>query len=113
MWRTEIRHAGLHKYRVVKGQTREIMQLRAQMQLQSWDEQWERVQVAQERRKVQLKAAYNKETKKHLAAERTGEAQRALDELENLLTGVLEEDHAVDFSPSSHLIPATATAICT
>jgi hypothetical protein len=74
------------------------MQLRAQMQLQSWDEQWERVQVAQERRKVQLKAAYNKETKKHLAAERTGEAQTALDELENLLTGVLEEDHAVDLS---------------
>jgi hypothetical protein len=56
------------------------MQLRAQMQLQSWDEQWERVEAAQKRRQGQLKAAYNKETKKHLAAERTGKAQKALGE---------------------------------
>ncbi len=98
MWQTEIRHLGLHKHRVVKGETREIMQLRAQMQLQSWDQQWERVQATQRRRQAQLKAAYNKETKKHLAAERTGEAQKALDELEGLLVGVLEEDHTVDLS---------------
>ena len=98
MWQIEIKHAGLHKYRVIKGETREIMQLRAQMQLHSWDEQWERVQATQRRRQAQLKAAYNKETKKHLAAERTGEAQKALDALDHLLTSVLEEDHAVDLS---------------
>jgi restriction system protein len=98
MWQIEIKHAGLHKYRVIKGETREIMQLRAQMQLHSWDEQWERVQATQKRRQAQLKAAYSKETKKHLAAERTGEAQKALDALEHLLTSVLEEDHEVDLS---------------
>jgi restriction system protein len=33
-----------------------------------------------------------------LAAERTGEAQKALDDLEHLLTSVLEEDHAIEWS---------------
>src|ERR1700674_3472742 len=98
MWQIEIKHAELHKYRVIKGETREIMQLRAQMQLRSWDEQWERVQTTQRKRQAQLDTAYNRETKKHLAAELSGDAQKALDALEHLLTGVLEEDHAIDWS---------------
>lgn len=97
MWQCEIRHDGLHKYRVVKGQTREIMQLRAEMQVRSWNEQWERTKATQKKRQAQLQAAYNKETKKNLAAERSREAQKLLDALPHLLTDSLEEDHAIDF----------------
>jgi restriction system protein len=97
MWQCEIRHDGLHKYRVVRGQTREIMQLRADMQIHSWNEQWARVQSTRKKREAQLKAAYTKETRKNLAAERTKEAQKNLDALQNLLTDSLEEDHAIDF----------------
>jgi len=97
MWQCEIRHDGLHKYRIVKGQTREIMQLRAEMQVKSWNEQWVRVQAAHNRRETQLRAACDKEAKKNLAAEQTREAQRNLDALQNLLTDSLEADHAIDF----------------
>ena len=97
MWQCEIRHDGLHKYRIVKGQTREIMQLRAEMQVRSWNEQWARTQSAQKKREAQLRAAYSKETQKNIAAERTREAQKALDSLRSLLTDSLEEDHAINF----------------
>ena len=62
MWQCEIRHDGLHKYRVVKGETQSIMQLRAEMQMRSWNEQWERAQGSQAKRQAQLKAAHAKET---------------------------------------------------
>jgi restriction system protein len=98
MWQCEIGHDGLHKYRVVKGATREIMQLRAEMQVRSWNEQWARAQATQAKRQAQLQTAYNKETKQKLASDRTTEAQRSLDGLETLLTSVLEVDHTIDWS---------------
>ena len=97
MWQCEIRHDGLNKYRVVKGATPEIMQLRAEMQVRSWNEQWERVQTSRAKRQVQLKAAFEKETNKQTAAERTREAQEALDALGSILGSVLEEDHTIDW----------------
>jgi len=97
MWQCEIRHEGLHKYRVVKGETREIMQLRAEMQLKSWNEQWMRTQAARKRQEAQQKHAYDKDTKKALAAQRTAEAQKALEVLEHLLSDSLENDHTIDF----------------
>jgi restriction system protein len=98
MWQREIRHEGLHKFRVVKGETPAIMQLRAQMQLRVWDEQWERVQATQKKRQAQVKAAHDKDEKKQLAAERTREAQKTLDALTHLLRDVLEEDHEINWS---------------
>jgi restriction system protein len=112
MWQCEIRHEGLHKYRVVKGETQAIMQLRAEMQMRSWNEQWERVQASRAKQQAQLTAARAKETNKQTAAERTREAQEALRALESLLTNVLEEDHSIDWeqlkdhSPFSEPEPA-------
>lgn len=97
MWQCEIRHDGLHKYRVVKGETPAIMQLRAEMQLKSWNEQWERVQGSRAKKQAQLKAAQAKETNKQTAAERSTEAQEELDGLEHLLTSVLGVDHTIDW----------------
>jgi len=97
MWQCEIRHEGLHKYRVVKGETPAIMQLRAEMQQRSWNEQWERVQTSREKRQAQLKAAHAKEANKQIAAERTREAQEAHNAIESLLDGILEEDHTINW----------------
>jgi restriction system protein len=97
MWQCEIRHDGLHKYRVVKGETPAIMQLRAEMQMRSWNEQWERAQASRTKRQAQLKAAYEKEVNKQTAAERTREAMEALDALGSLLGSILEEDHRVNW----------------
>lgn len=97
MWQCEIRHEGLHKYRVVKGATPAIMQLRAEMQQRSWNEQWERVQASRQKRQAQLKAAHAKESNKQTAAERTREAEQAHKALESILGDILEEDHAIDW----------------
>jgi restriction system protein len=97
MWQCEIKHDGLHKYRVVKGETPAIMQLRAEMQLKAWNEQWERVQGSRAKRQAQVKAAQAKETNKQTAAERSREAREELDGLEHLLTSVLEVDHTIEW----------------
>jgi restriction system protein len=97
MWQCEIKHEGLHKYRVVKGETPAIMQLRAEMQMKSWNEQWERVQSSRAKKQAQLKAAHTKETNKQSAAERSREAQQDLDALDQVLTSVLELDHTIDW----------------
>lgn len=97
MWQCEIKHDGLHKYRVVKGETQAIMQLRAEMQMLSWNEQWERVQGSRAKKQTQLKAAHAKEANKQTAAERSKEAQEDIDRLESLLTNVLEVHHAIDW----------------
>jgi restriction system protein len=73
------------------------MQLRADMQLRAWNEQWVRTQEIRKRHEAQLKRVYDRETKKALAAERTKEAQGALDALQCLLKDSLDEDHSVDF----------------
>jgi len=94
MWQCEIRHDGLSKYRVVKGETQAIMRLRADMQIQSWNQQWERVCLSREKRRV----ATLKDINKQLAADHTNEAQQAIGELERILTSILEQDHTIDWS---------------
>src|SRR5258708_3558066 len=98
MWQIEIRHDGLHKYRVIKGASHEIAQLRAEMQMRAWNDQWERVQGTRSRQSARLQTAYSKSAKKQLAADRTAEAESALDATGCLLTSILEEDHTIDWN---------------
>jgi restriction system protein len=46
MWRVEISHAGLNKFRVIRGATQEEAELKAAWQRKAWDEQWQHVQLA-------------------------------------------------------------------
>lgn len=108
MWQCEIKHDGLHKYRIVKGENQAIMQLRAEMQMRSWNEQWERVQGSRAKKQAQFEAAQAKETNKQNAAERSIEAQEDLDGLESLLTNVLEADHTIDWEQLKDHSPFTS-----
>ena len=85
MWQCEIKHDGLHKYRVVKGETPAIMQLRAEMQLKSWNVLGERVQGSRRDKQAQLKAAQAEERTSD-CSKQSREAQEELDSLEHLLT---------------------------
>ena len=105
MWRLEIRHPGLNKFRVIKGETQAIVNLRAEMQMRTWNEQWARTQAVEANRKKHQSLIFAKEEKKQSAAEQSQEAQQALDNLENLLKVGLETDHKIDWSKlkdSSH-----------
>jgi len=47
MWQREIRHEGLNKYRLIKGETEAIVNIRAEMQGRIWNEQWARNTAAE------------------------------------------------------------------
>ncbi len=98
MWRLEIRHPGLSKFRVIKGETQAIVNLRAEMQMRVWNEQWTRTQAVEANRQKHQNLIFAKESKKQSATEQSQEAQQALDNLETLLKVSLETDHTIDWS---------------
>jgi restriction system protein len=98
MWRMEISHAGLNKFRVITGATREEAELKALWQQRAWEEQWQRVRQARERQEQREEAAHSKQSRKQDAEEQTKQAEEAMAALENLLHAALGRHHAVDWS---------------
>ncbi len=89
-WEVEVRHAGLNKYRVIKGSDKYIVEQKAAAQAAVWDEMWQKklelAEVANNRRRVAQEASDNKQT----AIDLTQEAEDALKVLDNLLLASLE-----------------------
>ena len=96
MFFIEVRHQGLHKYRVVKGHDQQIVEETARVQLAAWNATWER-QSGKERerlekardqrtaRDVRERVAYSIVQRKEAAAARTLEATTELKEHERIL----------------------------
>ncbi len=93
----EIRHGGLNKYEVVRGDNLYIVEQKAEAKMAQWDEMWERKQEAERKRLERERRAKEIEEKKLLADERTEEAQQALSALENTLAHTLGVDDTVDW----------------
>ncbi len=56
MWQIEVRHDGLNKYRVIRGNDKYIVDQKAEAQKAVWDEMWQkRVVREQQARKTQSK----------------------------------------------------------
>lgn len=110
MWQMEIRHDGLHKYRVIKGATEDIVEQKAAAQLEAWDEMWEKKQEREAR-------IQEKEDKKQTAMSRTEEAQVILRDLEKTLLSGIDKDYSdiwdmlLDKSSFPELSPRKTTAI--
>jgi restriction endonuclease len=101
----EVSHEGLHKHRLVKGRSPEIVDILAEMQSHAWNERWAREQARQASLRAPFMSAFSitqagrsAEEVKDMAAGRTAEYQQEIDALEHILTSALEEDHAVDWS---------------
>lgn len=97
MWRKTIYHRGLKASRVLRGETHEELERKAQLQLEAWAEKWQRIQVAEARRRGSEKVARLSSQKKELAVRRTSEAQQALTALGNILKDGIEVDHVLDW----------------
>jgi restriction system protein len=93
----EVRHEGLHKYRVIKGNNKYIVEQRARAQLAVWDEMWERRLAVEAKQKARIAAAQEKEAMKNLAAEQTKELQKALKDLDETLLYTLSIDDKIDW----------------
>ena len=74
-----VRHDGLGKYQVVRGDDKYVVEQKARAKMQQWDDMWQRKQ------------------RKALAAERTQEAQKALEALDRVLAHTLDIDDTVDW----------------
>jgi restriction system protein len=98
MWQREIRHDGLNKYRLIKGETEAIVNVRAEMQMRIWNEQWLRNTTAEAKRLEKESRAWAKESKKQLAADQTIELQKALQALDTLLSSSLKPKYTIDWS---------------
>ncbi len=98
MWQAQISHPGLHAFRVVKGETQEIVNLKAAAQLQAWDEKWQRIQARENQRREKEQLAYARYQKKELAEQQTREAEQHLQSLETVLRDGIEIDPEIDWS---------------
>lgn len=86
----ELSHHGLHRHRVIKGDDREVVVRKAELQAAEWTSKWE--QLEQRRRHEEQKGQ-----KQEAAQQRTAEAQAAIDAIRNLLRDALRRDAVVDW----------------
>ena len=86
----EIWHDELNKYKLVKGDSPEVVHQKISAEMAQWGKVWEKKEAAEQRtRTIQ--------EKKRIAAERTEKAQKALRYLENILAHALGVDNTIDW----------------
>lgn len=90
MYEIEIRHNGLNKYRIVKGNDPYVVQQKVKMQQKIWDEMWEKKQEQLRQRKEKEQLALKKQQKKELAEELTNDAIEQLEIIDNTLLYTLD-----------------------
>lgn len=92
-----VQHPELHKYRLIRGTDKDMVEQQAAAQLLVWDEIWEKKRMAESIRDAKQKAAQQKEAKKNLAAERTAEAQDIISGIEKTLQSALNANDRIDW----------------
>lgn len=102
MYEVSIGHDGLHKYRIVKGYTQQEAELKASLQQQIWDEQWQKVVQRRDREDQRNKAARLTQQRKSLATDRDKEASELISSMDTLLASSASMDHIVDWASFKH-----------
>jgi restriction system protein len=97
IWTIEVRHAGLNKYRHIRGSSRYVVEEQANAQKLAWDEMWARKQAMDRKINERESAIKSKEEKKELATIKTKEAQEATNQLETILLQGINADISVDW----------------
>jgi restriction system protein len=93
----EVRHEGLHKYRVIKGNNRYVVEQKAYLQKKQWDEMWKKKKEAEKKKPERENMAFEKAQKKALAEQQTLEAVSQLELLDNILVSTLDVDDKIDW----------------
>lgn len=108
----ELWHDGLKKHRLIRGEGESIVELKATLQAEEWDERWAVIDARERDRSQKLAGKRQIEENNSLAVERTTEAQQELKRLNSLLKATLAVDDTVDWeklkdiTPYSDKIPA-------
>jgi restriction system protein len=93
----EVRHDGLHKYRHIRGNNRQVVEQKAAAQIKAWADMWENKCEIEKRRSDREKAAWGKEAKKALALQKTKEAEKSLSDIDNTLLHIFDKDCKINW----------------
>ena len=96
-YQIEIRHDGLNKYRLIKGNDPYVVDQKANAQSAQWEEMWQKRLIAEQKRHAREQNTWEKSEKKQLAIERTDAAQETIAQLEKTLQHTLDVDDAIDW----------------
>lgn len=97
MWQIEISHEGLHKYRVIKGTDKFVVEQKASAQKAAWDELWQKRLDREKKEKQREQRAFAKEGKVAEAHEKTEEAIKQIEEIKIILQHTLNINDAVNW----------------
>lgn len=97
MYKIEISHAGLNKYRVITGREKNVVEMKARTQLASWAEIWSKQLERQNKEASRAFHLASKEAKKDSAALRTREAAETVAEREKLLIAAVKDTVPFDW----------------
>ena len=93
----ELWHDGLKKHRLIRGESESIVNLKATLQVEEWEERWAVIDAKERDRSQKLAGKRQIEENKSLAVERTAEAQQELERLNSLLKATLAVDDTIDW----------------
>ncbi len=88
LYQIEVRHEGLHKYRLIKGSDKYVVEQKAEFQRRAWDEMWRKKQEVEQTRST-------KESSVREAAQRTAEAKEAISSIQETLLHTLQVDDRI------------------
>jgi restriction system protein len=108
VWRKTIYHSELKASRVLRGETQGEVELKAPLQMEAWNQKWQKIQQAGAKRQESEKRAHLSSEKKELAARRTREAQEEPTALENILREGIEIDHLLNWESLKSRSPFSA-----
>lgn len=96
-WEITVEHEGLNKFRVIRGKDEYVVQQKANAQLATWNEMWEKKQADEHKRLEKEGKAQEREANKELAQGKTKEAEEVLESLRNTLKFTLDVNDVVDW----------------
>ena len=90
MWEIKISHAGLNKFRVIRGQDKDVVETKATLQEQIWEEQWQKKLENEKKKTEKEKRLLLVSRKEKEAFEKTREAKELIRAIESILQNPLE-----------------------
>lgn len=95
LWKAEISHDGLKKYRVITGRDKDVVNQKANTQLALWADMWQRRLDLERKSAERIQRSFAKESLLSEANELTKRAVAAIDDLHNILKKTLDKDDRI------------------
>lgn len=97
MWTKSIYHPGLNVHRLLRGPTEEIVELKARLQFEAWNQRWARIQQTKAKRDEREHTLLRLAQKAELALQRTRDVEAELTLLQRILRDGIEVDHVLEW----------------